>query len=445
MTSSLQFGEKALAEITSVLDVISEPAIALTTDYHIIAANRAYRKTYGDDHPLLQRYCYEVSHAYTAPCDQMGESCPLKACLESGQSQRVLHLHQTPRGEEHVDVKTFPVRDERGEISYLVEIMQTTRDASSRADAQKMVGRSAVFNDMLAMINRVAPATTTALLLGESGTGKEMVARAIHDNSRVSQRPFVIVECSGLSETLFESELFGHERGAFTGASNRKKGLVELVDGGTLFLDEVGDIPLAMQVKLLRLLETGTFRRVGGTEVMRADFRLIAATHRNLTHMVEQEEFRRDLFYRINVFPITLPPLRQRPEDIPLLAQSLLTRLSADQAYTLSDKALACLQAYAFPGNIRELRNLLERAILMSDDFLIDIDHLPPEVCNHALGETVAVNQEEILSLDQVEKMYLRRLLQRFGGDREQLAQKLGVSKRTLYRKLSGLAAENDK
>ena len=250
----------------------------------------------------------------------------------------MLHLHHTPRGEEHVDVELTPIIGASGKIEYFVERMLTVREASSFPAESGLVGKSPAFNRMLELVRRVAPSGTTALLLGESGTGKELVAQAIHQQSGREQGPFVVVECSGLTETLFESELFGYEKGAFTGANQRKIGLVESAAGGTLFLDEVGDIPLSLQVKLLRLLETGTFRRVGGVETLRADFRLIAATHRDLKDMVEHGSFRRDLYYRLSVFPIHLPALRERREDIALLAETLLTRLAPGRAYSAQSR-----------------------------------------------------------------------------------------------------------
>jgi DNA-binding NtrC family response regulator len=306
-----------------------------------------------------------------------------------------------------------------------------------------MVGRSRVFNRMLALVNRVAPAETAVLLQGDSGTGKELVARAIHDNSPRSDKPFVVVECSGLTESLFESELFGHERGAFTGAHAMKIGLVEAAAGGTLFLDEVGDVPLSLQVKLLRLLETGTYRRVGSIEPQQADFRLVTATHRDLQTMVADGSFRRDLFYRISTFPVELPALRERAEDLPLLIESLLSRLSPDQTYSVAPETLACLQQYAFPGNIRELRNILERATLLADDDVILPEHLPAGVCN---SKTVPQDRQqldsgEILPLEEVERRYLIQVMSKFQGDRDSLADKLGVSKRTLFRKLQNLRA----
>ena len=441
MAQHLRFSERATTEITGVLDVIDAPAVALTPDYRILAANHAYRKTYGDGKPLHDRTCYEVSHRYTVPCDRAGESCPLADCLRTGRKQRVLHLHHTPRGEEHVDVETYPVRNEQGEISYLIEIMRETHTASSRVDAYSMVGRSPAFNRMLALINRVAPAETAVLLQGESGTGKELVARAIHDSSAYSDKPFVVVECSGLTESLFESELFGHERGAFTGAHAKKIGLIESVEGGTLFLDEIGDVPLTLQVKLLRLLETGTYRRVGSIEPQQARFRLISATHRNLLSKVADDSFRRDLYYRISTFPIELPPLSKRPEDLPLLIESLLSRLSPEHQLTVAPESLVILQHYAFPGNIRELRNILERAMLMADDDVILPEHLPADVSvNKNTGKHMPLAENgKILPLEEIERRYLMQVMSNFSGDRDKLARTLGISKRTLFRKLQSL------
>jgi transcriptional regulator with PAS, ATPase and Fis domain len=441
MSNPKSFSEPTKSEVSAILDVIAEPAVAITTDYRILTANQAYRNTYGDGTPLHDRACYEVSHRYAVPCDRAGETCPLADCLKSGQKKRVLHLHHTPRGEEHVDVETHPVRNETGEISYVIEIMRRAPGAGSRSDADNMVGRSKAFNRMLELISRVSPAETAVLLQGESGTGKELVARAVHNGSPRSDKPFVVVECSGLTESLFESELFGHERGAFTGAHARKIGLVEAAEGGTLFLDEVGDIPPSLQVKLLRLLETGTYRRVGSTEPRHADFRLVTATHRNLEAMVTEGSFRRDLFYRISAFPVALPALRERTKDLPLLIESLLTRLSPERSYQIAPATLACLQQYAFPGNVRELRNILERATLLADDETILPEHLPPGVCGSqsSSDEKPLLDAEEILPLEEVERRYLVQAVSKFAGDRDTLASKLGISKRTLFRKLQNL------
>jgi two-component system response regulator HydG len=242
------------------------------------------------------------------------------------------------------------------------------------------------------------------------------------------------LDCSGLTPTLFESELFGHEKGSFTGAQGTKRGLVEAATGGTLFLDEIGDVPLPLQVKLLRLLETKTFRRVGSVETRTANFRLVCATHKDLPAMCDSETFRADLFYRINAFPITVPPLRERRADIPLLAKVMLQRLAGDRSPRLDPQALACLGGYAFPGNVRELKQILERALLLTDGDRI----LPAALSVECPGDT-AEAPAEILSLDEVEKRYLRQLRVTYAGNKRTLARKLGISERTLYRKLQEL------
>ena len=428
---------KALPEITGLLNAYDDPAILLDRHYRIVTANRAYRDAYGEGQPLGQRHCYEVSHGFDVPCDEAGEDCPLKASLNNGEPQRVLHIHHTPGGEEHVDVETHPVRDESGEIVYFLEILHHAKAASPEPRGNGLVGRSPAFNHMVGLVERVAPTETAVLLLGESGTGKELVAKALHDDSHRASGPFVPVECSGLTETLFESELFGHEKGAFTGAHYRKAGLVEAAEGGTLFLDEVGDIPLPLQVKLLRLLETRTYRPVGSVETKKADFRLVCATHQQLDALVADGRFREDLYYRISPFPIHLPALRERPEDVPLLAETLLQRLDSNQGHTLSDEAKACLRSYPFPGNVRELRNLLERAIILADGHTLLPDHFPG-VCDRA--ESAAAEDGplpgEIIPLKEMEHRYLEWALAHTGGDRGELAERLGVSERTLYRKL---------
>lgn len=423
-----------ISELLSYLDSQPQPRIVMNKDYIIIAANTAYRQEYGGSAPLLGRRCYEVSHHFDRPCDEAGETCPLKLSARTGSPQRVLHLHQTPRGEEHVDVELTPIHDSNGELVYFVEMIQTVRDASTQPSARGMVGRSAVFNRMLGLVERVAPSEASVLLLGESGTGKELVAQAIHNTSRRANKPYVVVDCSGLTETLFESELFGYEKGAFTGATQRKLGLVESASGGTLFLDEVGDIPLNLQVKLLRLLETGTYRRVGGVEPLRANFRLISATHRDLKKMVEQESFRKDLYYRISTFPIYMPTLSQRKEDVHLLSAALLLRISPERKLSLHADTLEQLIACDLPGNIRELRNILERASLMTDSDIIMPEHLALDYIKSPLPEKVLL--QEVVPLALAEQQYLEWAASHHMGDRRALAKMLGISERTLYRKL---------
>ena len=419
-------------ELLALLESLPDPRILVDPEYRILSANAAYRHTFGNPKDIIGRTCYEVSHHYDKPCDQCGESCPRQTAMKTRQASRVLHLHHTPRGQEYVDVELVPIHDAAGKLAYFVETMRFLHETGQQPGALGMVGHSAAFTRMLDLINRVAPAMTPVLLLGESGTGKELAAQAVHDLSPRREKPFVPVDCSGMTESLFESELFGYEKGAFTGASQRKTGLVEAAAGGTLFLDELGDVPLQLQVKLLRLLETSTFRRVGGVEMLRADFRLVCATHRDLVAMVEDGRFRRDLYYRLSTFPINLPALRERSEDIPLLIEHLFERLAPERPLHLDAASLARLMKYSYPGNIRELRNLLERAMLMADGDELHISEIFGTCCSESATEAA-----EIVRLEEAERRYVRASLAQLGGDRKELARRLGISERTLYRKLA--------
>ncbi len=337
-----------------------------------------------------------------------------------------------------------PIRDERGAIAYFIEKLEPLPGARGLVDAQGLIGRSPAFLDMMELVARVAPSDASVLLQGESGTGKELVAHAIHQISRRAKRAFVAVDCSGLPETLFESALFGHERGAFTGATTRTSGLVEAASGGTLFLDELGDIPLSVQVKLLRLLETGTYRRVGSPELRKAELRVVSATHRPLAEMVAEGLFRRDLFYRLNIFPIRLPPLRQRGNDVLLLAETLLGRIAGGRApKRLSSAAVDWLSRYHYPGNVRELRNILERACLLCDDDEIRLQHLPLELAieQGTLPTSAAGVLPVAHDFSPRDAGSFEESVRTFDGDRKALARHLGLSERTLYRRLKTLGS----
>lgn len=426
--------DQALARM---LDSYEYPAILVTPEYRILATNDLYREQFGlietGNEPAR---CYQVSHGYDRPCDQAGEECPLAAATRSGSKERVLHVHQTPRGEEHVDVEMLPITGEQGELRFFVELLKPVSLAGAGAGEQAMVGSSLEFNRMLGLISRVGPTDAAVLLLGESGTGKELAARTLHQASGRCAKALVTLECAGLSETLFESELFGHVKGAFTGANYTRQGLAEAAHGGTLFLDEIGDIPYSLQVKLLRLIETGTYRPVGSSQLKQADFRLVCATHKNLEQMVEAGEFRQDLYYRINVFPIHIPSLAERLQDLPLLARSILAENNrrhgvGDKTFHLTESAMSLLKSHAYRGNIRELRNILSRAMVLANTNVID-----QGVIGQALGGSVPVGAARELNLKDMELRYLQQLMQAHGNDREKVAAIAGVSVRSLYRKL---------
>ena len=304
-----------------------------------------------------------------------------------------------------------------------------------------IVTRSGKMQEILRMVERVAPTESSVLLLGESGTGKELVARAIHERSPRTERPFVPIHCGALPREVLESELFGHEKGAFTGAVNAKPGLIELADGGTLLLDEIGDMEPDSQVKLLRVLETGMFFRVGGTRPRRVDVRLVAATNRDLAAAMRTGQFREDLFYRINTITVLLPPLRERREDIALLAQHFLETNATYGLKRLSVAALAALDAYDWPGNVRELLHVIERGVILcKGDEITPVD-LPPEIARPS-GTSVAPASAVAVSgaptLEAMERQHIVATLRQVGGHRGKAASLLGIDPKTLYRKILG-------
>lgn len=425
--------------VAQMLDGFDSPAILVSKEYEILATNDLYRDAFGipESKAGLPR-CYAVSHGYDRPCDQAGETCPLAAASASGERERVLHIHQTPAGREHVDVEMLPVKGADGELRFFIELLRPLMSTDQKGSGEQVKGQSRTYTDMLAMISRVARSDVAVLLTGESGAGKELAANTLHHSSKRSSARMVTLECAGLTETLFESELFGHVRGAFTGANYHKAGLIEAAKGGTLFLDEIGDVPLALQVKLLRLLETGTYRQVGSTDVRHADFRLISATHKDLAAMVEEGAFREDLYYRINVFPVRVPALRERREDISLLARYFLRDIGQDQGLHFTESAIARLRIHPYPGNIRELRNLVARCVILASSNVID-----DSVVQRALagaGQPLSQDQEGArsrLSLKDIERQHLEFLMSHFGNDKTAAARAAGISLRSLYRKLA--------
>ncbi|EIM15447.1 sigma-54 interaction domain-containing protein [Pseudomonas chlororaphis] len=422
--------------LMSYLEHDAQPTILLDTDYNILAANTAYQRQFGvEGKPHVGAKCYRVSHQFAVPCDQAGEHCPMRKAFETRLPERLLHIHHTPRGPEHVDVELRPILGDTGQVVAYVERLSSVAVASVQPQQKGLVGRSPAFNEALSALQRAAPSQIPVLLQGESGTGKELFARALHDGSPRAGGPLVVVDCTGLTETLLESELFGYEKGAFTGALQRKIGLAEAAHGGTLFLDEIGEVPLAMQVKLLRLIESGSFRPVGSLRTVHSDFRLVSATHKPLKEMVAAGTFRQDLYYRISAFPIRLPALRERSDDLPLLIDSLLQRLAPGAVPRVAPEALERLGLYAYPGNIRELRNILERARLFSDDGVIRVEDLPEELRAGSAATTTQPSRRRAgKDLEQ-----LAHALEVFEGSRSELAKALGLSERTLYRRLKAL------
>jgi DNA-binding NtrC family response regulator len=301
---------------------------------------------------------------------------------------------------------------------------------------ENIVGRTPAMLQVYKTIARVADSRSTVLITGESGTGKELIARAIHFNSSRAAMAFVAVDCGSLAETLLESELFGHVRGAFTGAVVNKKGLFEEADGGSCFLDEVGDIGLAMQAKLLRVLQEHEIKKVGSIDTIKIDVRIVAATNKNLEELVEEKKFREDLFYRLNVVTIHLPPLRERAEDIPLLADHFLRKYVEENKKTvsrISPEAMDLLLVYSWPGNVRELENVIERSVTLSHRSVILPDDLPRRIRAEKKEDSIQALPSHI-PLAELEKLYIQKILEETGGNKKKAADILGIDRRTLYR-----------
>jgi DNA-binding NtrC family response regulator len=306
--------------------------------------------------------------------------------------------------------------------------------------SDRFVGNTQAVRELMRMVARVAETDSTVLIRGESGAGKELVARAVHRQSRRARQPFVVVDCASLHENLLQSELFGHEKGAYTGAIRLKHGLFEVADRGTIFLDEIAEITPPLQVKLLRVLETGTFRRVGGTVDIKVDVRVIAATNRSLETMMKEGAFREDLYYRLNVFSIHIPPLRERREDIPPLVEHFIRNSSIVPKRTVrvAPEGMDVLVRYLWPGNVRELENVIERALILCDGGVIEPEHLPMGVrLTPAFGDNG--DSKDLPTLDEVERRYIKRVLDECKGHRQKAASILGISERNLYRKLKEL------
>jgi DNA-binding NtrC family response regulator len=324
------------------------------------------------------------------------------------------------------------------------------KKVEERYGLEGLVGKSQQMLKIYELIETVAQTDTTVLVNGENGTGKELVANAIHLQSPRKNGPFIKVNCAALPETLLESELFGHEKGAFTGALKQRKGRFEMADGGTLFLDEIGDISSAVQVKLLRVLQERGFERVGSNETLSVDVRLICATQKDLKEEIRKENFREDLYYRLNVVPINLPPLRERREDILLLADHFMDKFSKkmDKEITgVSGEAKTLLLKYPFPGNIRELENMLERAIVLIKGKVIQAEDLPEEVCGQTsviqtICEKIRGSKPLATAVNLFEKEYIQGVLEKTKGKKGQAAELLGISRKTLWEKIKGLEIE---
>jgi DNA-binding NtrC family response regulator len=324
---------------------------------------------------------------------------------------------------------------------HLVEENQFLRErVDTESDLHGIVGSSAKIQDVLRMISRLKDTRTPVLISGESGTGKELVARAIHFRGSFANRPFVAVDCGSLVPTLIESELFGYEKGAFTGALRSKTGLFQSANGGTIFLDEIGELPLEMQAKLLRVLQEKEVRPVGSNQKVKVDVRVVAATNRDLEAEYRNGTFRKDLYFRLNVVTVHLPSLRERRSDIPMLAHWFLDRHAPDSAMQVTNAAMKCLLQYDWPGNVRELENCIERAVALGDSKLVDLGDLPPSIASASPSSEPATGMVtgpvSSTDLEDIERATIERVFEQVKGDKALAGKMLGISRATLYRKL---------
>jgi two-component system, NtrC family, response regulator AtoC len=438
-------------EAQSMIDLLEHPFVLIDDNYTIVAANAAYCQAYGmQQDQIVGRRCHEVSHHSPVPCHENGENCPHRHAFLKGENCEVFHTHlDNTNKPEHVRISGYALRSADGR-QYLGEaIYRLAKSQDLNREKRSMIGSSPAFLRCLDKLTRAARSEAPVLLIGESGVGKELAAHYLHQRSTRCKNAFVALNCASIPETMFESELFGHERGAFTGSVGAKQGLFELANGGTLFLDEVAEIPFSLQAKLLRALESGEYRRMGGTKTLFADVHIISATHRDLLEETNGGKFRHDLYYRIAGIDIVLPPMRERRSDIPSLAEYLLMGMSSKTgtAYQLTENAMAALMRYDYPGNVRELKNILLKAIAHTSSGLIRAEHVRfalGDRRNNKSGTPPAklqvrrrgAAQDKPQSFSEIERSHIIELLDQYGGHRRSVAQALDVTERTLYRKL---------
>lgn len=437
--------------LQSIINASDNCFVIIDKDYKIVAANKAYCDSYNTDiETTIGRKCHQISHHSEIPCHLTGEDCPHKKVFETRELHQVLHIHYDSNNkEEYVRIKGTPVYGTNGELFLGETFFPVARHDDLSCGQQRMIGNSPEFLACLEEMTEAATSDIPVLLNGEIGTGKELAAKFIHNKSKRKAQPFIAIDCASIPEGIFESELFGHERGAFTGCVGRRYGLIESAEKGTLFMDEIGEVPPALQGRLLRALETGTYRRLGSREDRHTDFRIICSSQKNLREMVEQGEFRADLYYRIVGISISIPPLRERRSDIEQLIDAVLAtaRTKNGTRCRITDEAMHVLQTYDYPGNIRELRNILCKAVAKAKT-----DKITPELLssnsltriniNNLTGHYRNGHRANIKSpstnrpLTEVEASYIESLLHQHNGHRAKVAEELCISERTLYRKL---------
>lgn len=430
---------QSVFKLESLLETHDQPFVVIDADLTVIAVNRAWETVLG---------CSRDQRIGTACCGDDAD-CRHKRLFQTLEPYAGIYPVSSD-SMQLMNVRGYPLLDADGRL-YLAESMLPMVKTDSSHD-HTMVGGSQIFLALQTKLQQAAMIQAPVLLTGETGTGKELAADFVHRHSPVANGEFVIADCTIFGEDLFESELFGHEKGAFTGATSSKKGLFELADNGTLFLDEIGELPLAQQAKLLRAMESGQFRRVGGTTTLRANVRVVCATHRNLADMVRDGRFREDLFYRLSVFPIEIPPLRIRERDLELLIEHFCRKFGQARGcqFKLTVAALQKLKQHQWPGNIRELKNCLQLATGLCTNQVIqesDVHFMPrpgaepqPALPSNQFAATdMLVADEHLTPLEKYEATFIAELISKYQGNRKLIAAEMNISERTLYRKLNKL------
>jgi len=430
-----------------ILDSINEGVFTIGPDWHITSFNQAAQRITGvSREEAIGRLCSEVFHANI--CEN---NCALRRTFETGKPVvNVTAFIVNNKGfRVSVRISTAILKDDNNKViggvetfQDLSQVEQLRKELQSRHTFEDIVGRSPAMIRLFEILPLIAESSSTVLIEGPSGTGKELFAKAIHNLSPRRKKRFVAVNCAALPDTLLESEFFGHKAGAFTDAKRDKIGRFMLAEGGTIFLDEIGDISPALQVRLLRVLQERTVEPLGSTEPVKVDIRIIAATNKDLTRLVEDGKFREDLYYRIRVVHLELPGLKERREDIPLLAEHLLAKFNQLQGKSItgvSIEAMTQLMEYDFPGNVRELENIIEQAFVLCRGEIIELHHLPPELRPIVMSSNSGAGS---LNIKAMEKNLIAETLQRYAGNRKSAARDLGINTSTLYRKIKDLKIE---
>lgn len=438
------------ADAESILESVSDGVFTVDADWRITSFNRAAEAITGiRRREAIGKTCSDVFRASMCETD-----CALRHTVRTGKP--IINLSAFIIDAEGrripISVSTAILRDASGKIVGGAEtfrdlslVEELRKELEGRVQVGDLVSRSAAMRRVFDLLPQVASSDVTVLIHGETGTGKELLARAIHNLSARKDKPFVPVNCGALPDTLLESELFGYVKGAFTGAARDKPGRFAMAEGGTVFLDEIGDITPAMQVRLLRVLQEKTYESLGGTQTRKADVRIIAATHRDLTALIRQRAFREDLFYRLNVVKLDLPPLRKRKEDIPLMVGHFVARFNRRQDKSIAGvatDAMTLIMAHDYPGNVRELENIIERAFVLCDSGKIERVHLPPELTGQPLHIKPPVGKTIAAQIHAAEAQAIRAALETHGGNRLAAARALGLHKSTLFRKIKTLGIE---